>query len=153
VTGERGRGVLLYTLSAVLLLGGGLWFFRAAPPSGDDPQVDAWRNRAAALLPDVPLEVMADTIVMAGDISTERNASVDGGSYTLSMVCLGERGQVRVRLSTSGNDSGRAVRCAGKPASVSLSVALADHFFMLVSAETEGGTAVFRWRLDRGRGL
>ncbi len=130
MNGDRAKGALLYALSAVLLLGGGVWFFRAAPTTGDD-----------------------HTIVMAGDITTERSTNVGGGSYTLSMVCLGDGGHVRVRLSSIGDDSGRAVACTPDPASVTLNVALAADFFMLVSGETGGATAVFRWRLDRARGL
>jgi Family of unknown function (DUF6023) len=153
VNGDRARGALLYALSAVLLLGGGVWFFRAAPTTGDDPRVASWRRTAAQLLPDLPFQVTADTIVMAGDVTTERSTNVGGGSYTLSMVCLGDGGHVRVRLSSVGDDSGRAVACTPDPASVTLNVALAADFFMLVSGETGGATAVFRWRLDRARGL
>jgi hypothetical protein len=32
-------------------------------------------------------------------------------------------------------------------------VAVADEFFMRVSAENDEGGAVFRWRLERTRGL
>jgi hypothetical protein len=153
VIGERARGALLYSLSAVLLLAGGVWFFRAAPATGDDPRVSRWRRSAAQLLPDLPYQVTADTVVMAGDITTERTANVGGGSYTLSMICLGDGGHVRVRLSSVGDDSGRAVACTRDPAPVTLTVALAADFFMLLSGETGGATAVFRWRLDRARGL
>ena len=65
----------------------------------------------------------------------------------------GDRGDVRVRLSSSGYDSGRAVPCAESPQSVALTVAVAEKFFLRMSAETESGTAVFRWRLDRTRGF
>jgi Family of unknown function (DUF6023) len=153
VIGERARGTLLYALSIVLLLAGCVWFFRAAPTTGEDPRVASWRRTAAQLLPDLPFQVTADTIVMAGDITTERTTNVGGGSYTLSMICLGDGGHVRVRLSSVGDDSGRAVACTPNPASVTLSVALAADFFMLVSGETGGATAVFRWRLDRTHGL
>ena len=153
MSGERARGALLYALSVVLLLAGGLWFFRAAPATGDDPRVAGWQRSAAQLLPDQPFQVMADTIVMPGDITTERTTNVDGGSYRLSMICLGDGGHVRVRLSSAGDDSGRAVACVQDPASVTLTVALAADFFMRVSGETGGATTVFRWRLDRARGF
>jgi hypothetical protein len=152
--GERGRGALLYALFAVLLLAGGGWFVRTAPVTGGDPRVADWQQSAARLLPDLPLQVKSDTIVVAGDTTTERTTNVPGGSYSLSMVCLGDGGQVRVRLSANGDeDSGRGVPCTADPSTVTLTVALASDFFMLVTGETEGGTAVFRWRLDRARGF
>jgi hypothetical protein len=153
MSSERARGVLLCLLFAVLLGGGGLWYFQAAPDSTSDARVKTWRDSAANLLPDRPFQVRADTIVMPGDSRTERSEPVGGGSYTLSMICLGERGRIRVRLSTSGDDSGRGVPCAQTPAPVSLTVGLADDFFMEVSSETDGSIAVFRWRLDRTRGF
>jgi hypothetical protein len=153
VIGERGRGALLYALSATLLIAGGLWFFRAAPPSREDPRVAAWQQSAADRLPDLPLQVTAETLVLDGDRTTERTATVDGGSYTLSMICLGAGGQVRVSLSLAGDDSGRAVRCAEDPVSVTVTMAVAADFFLRVSGETDGNPAVFRWRLDRSRGL
>jgi Family of unknown function (DUF6023) len=152
--GERGRGALLYAVSAVLLLAGGGWFYRTAPVTGDDPRVLDWQQSAARLLPDQPLQVKADTIVVAGDMTTERSTAVQGGSYSLTMICLGDGGRVRVRLSAnSDGDSGRGVPCTADPSTVTLTVALASDFFMLVSGETQGGTAVFRWRLDRTRGF
>jgi hypothetical protein len=58
---------------------------------------------------------------------------------------------VRVRLSDTGVDSGRAVPCDRQdPQSVELTVGLADELFLAVSAETEG-PAVFRWRIIRAR--
>jgi Family of unknown function (DUF6023) len=153
VTSERFRGVLLYALSAVLLIGGGVWYFRSAPGDATDPRVAAWRDTAANLLPDRPLQVRADTIVLTGGAGAERNESVGGGSYTLSMVCLGEHGRVRVRLSASGDDTGRGVPCAQAPQPVSITVGLAEAFYMQVSPETDGAVAVFRWRLDRTRGF
>lgn len=151
---ERGRGPLLYLLAVVLLVGGGLWFVRSAPAGIADARVGAWRDNAANLLPDRPFQIRADTIVMAGDSRTERNVTVEtAGTYALSMVCVGERGQIRVRLSTTGNDSGRAVPCAEAPRQVKLMVALVAEFFMEASAETDGKIAVFRWRLDRARGF
>ena len=151
--GDRTRGALLYTLAAVVLLAGGVWFFRTAPETGLDPRVAEWQTTAERLLPDSPLQTMADTIVLTGDTSTEHNSPVDGGSYALSMICAGT-GQVRVRLSSSGrNDSGRVVRCSDAPSPERLRVALADEFFLSVSGEQDDGGAVFRWRLERTRGL
>jgi hypothetical protein len=151
VISERTRGVVLYSLTAVVLLAGGVWFVGTAPRTGLDPRVARWQQTAERLLPDLALQTMADTIVITGDVRTERNGPVDGGSYALSMVCAGT-GQVRVRLSSSGdNDSGRAVPCSDAPTPQQLRVALADEFFMSVSGEQDDGGAVFRWRLERTR--
>lgn len=150
---DRTRGVLLYSLAGVVLLGGGLWFFGAAPATGLDPRVAEWRETAERLLPDLPLQTMADTIVITGGISTERNTPVDGGPYALSMICAGT-GQVRVRLSSpGGNDSGQAVRCSEEPIPQRLRFSLADEFYMSVAGEQDEGDAVFRWRLERVRGF
>jgi len=130
-----------------------VWFLRSAPTAGTDRRVDAWRASAAGLLPDVPRQVTAETIRMDSGNSTERDTPVDGGSYRLTMVCLGQRGSVRVRLSPTDADSGRAVPCAESPRSVTLTVGLADDFIMHVSAETDRRTVVFRWRLDPARGF
>jgi hypothetical protein len=154
MSSERRRGVLLYALAGVLLFAGGLWFHRAAPAPREDPRVKGWRTAAARLLPDLPFQAAGGTVVLPGGTSTQRDEAVEGGPYALSMVCLAEGGSVRVRLSTSGEDSGRAVPCAAEsPESVSLTVGLADDFFMDISAETGAKTAVFRWRLDRVRGF
>jgi hypothetical protein len=143
---------MLYALTGVLLLGGGVWFLRAAPDTGADPRIAGWRETAERLLPDLPLQAMAETIVLTGELGTERSAPVDGGSYSLSMICAGT-GQVRVRLSSTGNDSGRAVQCGETPEVDRLRVAVADEFFMRLTAENDEGGAVFRWRLERARGL
>jgi hypothetical protein len=152
VTEDRTRGALLYSLAGAVLVGGGLWFLRAAPETGLDPRVAGWQETAERLLPDLPLQTMADTIVLTGDISTEHNSPVDGGSYLLSVVCAGT-GQVRVRLSSSGlNDSGRGVRCSDNPTAEQLTVGLAGEFYLSVSGEQNQGSAVFRWRLERTGG-
>ena len=150
--GERARGVMLYALTGVLLLGGGLWFVRPAPDTSADPRIAGWRETVERLLPDRPSQAMAETIVLNGKVGTERTTPVDGGSYSLSMICAGT-GQVRVQLSSTGNDSGRAVHCGEVPVADRLLVAVADEFFMRVSAENDDSGAVFRWRLERTRGL
>jgi hypothetical protein len=155
VTSARTRGAVLYALAAALLLGGAVWYVRSAPAAGTtaDPRVAVWQADASRLLPNLPLQVTADTIVMSGGTSTQRTEPVSGGSYALSMICLGDHGAVRVRLSVTGYDSGRAVPCAESPATVTLTVGLADEFLLQASAETDSDVAVFRWRLDRARGF
>jgi hypothetical protein len=155
VTGARARGVVLYALAAVLLLAGTLWYVAAAPP---DPPVStarlaSWQRAAGRMLPDRPLQVAAQTLVLGEGSATQRTEPVTGGSYTLSMICLGERGAVRVRLSATGYDSGRAVPCAESPTVVSVTVGLADQFLMRADGETSRGPAVFRWRLERAGGF
>ena len=151
---ERRRGWLLYALSAVLLLGGAVWYFRSAPTAGSaDPRVAGWRDAAARLLPDRPSQVRADTVVMTPSASTDRTESVRGGSYRLTMVCLGESGRIRVRLSSSGDDSGRGVLCSEAPTPVEITVGPVAEFFLRISAEIEGSVAVFRWRLDPANGF
>ena len=150
--GDRARGAMLHALTGVVLLAGGLWFFRSAPNTAADPRIAGWRATAEKALPDMPMQAMAETIVLTGELGTERTTPVDGGSYSLSMICAGT-GQVRVRLSSTGNDSGRAVQCGETPEVDRLRVAVADEFFMRLSAENDEGGAVFRWRLERTRGL
>jgi hypothetical protein len=132
-----------------VLIAGGVWFVRASPGAGVDPRMAAWRATAEELLPDAPL-AMSDTIVLSGDVPSEHRSPIDGGSYALSMLCAGT-GQVRVRVSTGNNDSGRAVPCSDAPSPETIRVALADQFYLQVSAEEDDGGAVFRWRLQRTR--
>jgi hypothetical protein len=151
VIAERTRGAVLYALTAVLLLGGGLWYVRAAPDVEIDPRIPAWRATAEERLPDRPLQEMSETVVLSGRLGTERSTPVNGGEYALSMICAGT-GKVRVKVSSSGNDSGRAVACSDAPAVDRVQVSLAEEFYISLSAEDDdGGGAVFRWRLDRAR--
>jgi hypothetical protein len=147
---DRVAGAAPYAFALVLLAAGVLWFVRAAPRTGEDPAVVAGRVTVERLLPDVALQAQAETVVLAAGQRTERNTSVQGGSYALALVCVGD-GQVRVRLSDSGDDSGRAVPCGtAEPQPVELTVGLANQLFMAVSAETQG-PAVVRWRATRTR--
>jgi len=150
VTQERAHGVTLYALALVLLAAGGFWFFRAAPDTGEADGIAAGRRVLEALMPDLPMQAGAETMVLAAGDRKQRNASVRGGSYAVALACVGH-GQVRVHLSTTSDDSGRAVRCAPeRPETIELTVGLAQAFYMVVSAETERA-AVFRWRLIRSR--
>lgn len=147
---DRAAGATLYALALLLLVAGGIWFVRAAPETGDDAIIVAGRATVERLLPDVQRQAEAETMVLAAGVRTERSTDLPGGSYALTMLCVGE-GQVRVRLSATGEDSGRAVPCArADPQPVELTVGLADDLFMAVSAETQG-PAVFRWRVTRTR--
>jgi hypothetical protein len=150
VNADRVAGAAPYALALVLLMAGGVWFVRAAPETGEDPAVAAGRATVERLLPDLPRQAEAETMVLGAEKRAERNTAVQGGSYTLAMLCVGD-GQVRVRLSDTGLDSGRAVPCDRRePQPVEITVGLADELFMAVSAETDG-PAVFRWRIIRAR--
>ena len=153
MTSHRRNGVLLYSLAAVLLVVGGLWFFRSAPQFGPDPRLAVWRATVLRVVPDLTPQVTSATVLVGAPApSSERLDGLESGSYTLTVACAGESvGRIRIRLSATGNDSGRAVQCADDPTPVTLTVALADTFVMLVSAETAGRPAVFRWRLSLTR--
>ncbi|WP_067509107.1 DUF6023 family protein [Actinoplanes sp. TFC3] len=142
---KRSRGAALYASALVLLVVGAVWFFRAAPRTGEDPLVAAGRTAVERIVPDTALQAGAETIVLAAGSTVERNTEVRGGSYVLLMACAG-RQQVRVRLSTTTVDSGKAVRCAAQPLTVTLDVALASQLFLAVTSE-DGESVVFRWRL------
>jgi hypothetical protein len=145
VTRERAHGLQLYVLAAVLLIGGIVWFFRAEPYVGADPRVLAWQATVIRELPDVQPQVSSDTLMIGSGAEREARTPVDGGSFTLTMVCAGI-GQVRVRLSSAAsNDTGRAVPCADAPSAVTLTVGLGTEFYLSMQAETS--EAVFRWRL------
>jgi hypothetical protein len=150
VRADRAAGAAPYALALVLLVAGGVWFVRAAPETGEDPAMVAARATAERLLPDLQRQTEAETMVLAASKRVERTTAVQGGSYALAMLCVGE-GQIRVRLSNTGLDSGRAVPCEREdPQPVELTVGLADDLFLAVSAETDG-PAVFRWRVVRAR--
>jgi hypothetical protein len=150
VSTDRAKGAALYAFALVLLVAGGVWFVRTAPQTGEDPAVVAGRATVERLLPDLPRQAEAETAVLSAGKRVERNTAVQGGSYALAMLCVGD-GQIRVRLSDTGLDSGRAVLCDRRePEPVELTVGLADELFMAMSAETDG-PAVFRWRVIRSR--
>jgi hypothetical protein len=112
--------------------------------------VTAARATAERLLPDRPRQAHAETIVLEPAGRTERTTPVTAGSYVVTLLCVGE-GQVRVRLSDTGEDSGRGVPCAREdPQPVELTVGLADALFLALSSETKG-PAVLRWRVTRAR--
>jgi len=141
---ERLRNLQPYVLAALVLVGGGVWFFGSAPYLGEDRRVKAWRATVTRDLPDVQPQIEADTVVLGRSADTEAAASVSAGSFTLAMICAGV-GQVRVRLSSTGNDTGRPVPCADEPQPVMLTVWLGTEFHLSMAAESEA--AVFRWRL------
>jgi hypothetical protein len=139
-------GALLYALGALLLVAGTLWWVRAAPPAGTDPRVKGWRTSVEQLLPDRADQLAAGTVVIRAGGTSEVTALTRPGRHYLYFLCAGE-GQVLIRLSSSGADSGRLVRCAERPDLQSLAVALADQFYLMVSGPGTT-TVVFRWQLN-----
>ena len=144
MTQDQARGLQLYALAVLVLIGGGVWFFRAAPNLGGDAQVQAWRATVTRELPDVQPQIDAGTVLVARGADSEATAQVPGGSFILTMICAGA-GHVRVRLSSTGNDTGLPIPCADQPQPVTLKVGLGTEFYMSMVAETD--RAVFRWRL------
>jgi hypothetical protein len=140
---ERARGLQLYAIAALVLIGGGVWFVRAEPRLGVDPRLAGWRETVTHALPDVQPQIDSDTVVLGTGSEQQATAPVPGGSFTLSMICAGS-GYVRVRVST-GNDTGLAVACATRPQLVTITVGLGPQFFL--SMESASRAAVFRWRL------
>ncbi len=143
------RGITLYALTAVLAAAGAAWFFASAPRMGEDPRTVAGRGALELVVPDVAGQIQAETVVLARGATAERNVPVSRGSYVLVVACTGAgEDQVRVRLSTTTVDSGRAVPCVEDPEPVELGTALGSMFFMSVVSEADGET-VLRWRLVR----
>jgi hypothetical protein len=107
VTRERAHGLQLYALAAVLLIGGIVWFFRTEPYVGADPRVLAWQATVIREVPDVQPQVGSGTLMIGSGAEREARAPVDGGSFTLTMVCAGI-GQVRGAAELGGQQRHRA---------------------------------------------
>jgi hypothetical protein len=133
-----------YALAALVLVAGGAWFFGSAPYLGEDQRVRAWKATVTRALPDVQPQVEAETVLLGTASDRQAAVPVTSGPFILTVICAGV-GQVRVRLSSTGDDTGRAVRCADEPQPVTMSVALGTQFYLSMTAETKA--AVFRWRL------
>ena len=141
----RTNGVVLYGLTAVLLVAGAVWWFSSAPAVYVDPQMAAWRSTVELKIPERSDQVDAQTNILGPSQSGSANGETSPGPYRLVLVC-GGRGQVRVRMSTSGDDSGRAVTCSDAPVPAELSVGLAGEYFVSFEAEVPQRVA-FRWQL------
>ncbi|AGL21350.1 hypothetical protein L083_7840 [Actinoplanes sp. N902-109] len=135
----------LYALAVLLLAAGAVWFVRSAPTPGEDQRVAAGRTTVERLLPDLAQQTGAETLVLKARARVERNTGVPTGSYALMLICAGS-GQVRLRLSATLVDSGRAVPCGAEPQPVVLDVSLGSMLFLAISSEA-GEEVVVRWRL------
>ncbi|HET6480449.1 MAG TPA: DUF6023 family protein [Actinoplanes sp.] len=152
MTGERGRGAVLYATAAVLVAAGATWWFLAAPPDQGTDQVALWRTATEELLPDTDLQVEAATTTMAANEERPYVTSVDTGEYLVSVVCRGgPDSYVRVSLSQTGSDSGLGVRCSEERRPDSFKVALADQLRLHVMVGDRGPVA-FRYTLQRATG-
>ncbi|GAA2644344.1 DUF6023 family protein [Paractinoplanes durhamensis] len=142
---DRVRGVVLYACAALLLAGGGVWWFRAAPRNEVDPRIERWRAEAQRLLPAADDQSTADTVPMAAGAERQMETAVDTGEYLVTVVCVGGTGsQVRVSLGEAGTDSGRGVNCGGELDN--FTVGTAGTLRMNVSVN-DVGPVIFRYSL------
>jgi hypothetical protein len=145
-TVNRTNGAVLYACTAAVLAAGATWWFASAPAAHVDEQMTAWRATVEASVPDRSDQVDAQTTLIGPEQVGTVGGEASPGPYRLLLVCAG-RGQVRVRLSTTGDDSGRAIPCSDAPVPVELAVGLADAYFLGYSAEVPNRVA-FRWQLS-----
>jgi hypothetical protein len=147
--GERTRGALLNACFVLVLVGGGVWWFRAAPHERVDPQIVKWQASAERMLPDADNQADADTITLAAGEDHEVVADVGNGSYRVSVICVGGTGTtVRISLGEVGGDSGRGLDCGGDHAPYSFPVGVVGRLRANVSVG-DSGPVVFRYSLVR----
>jgi hypothetical protein len=154
VTKERTRGLVLYSLAAVLLAGGTAWWLASAPDEvRPASQEQKWRQTAEELLPDVSDQEDADTLTLESGVEQQVSTSVAAGAYSISVVCVGGPGSTaRVALESSGlgtvGDSGLGLSCEQERSPESFTVQLDDGFRMTVTVGEDSGV-VFRYVLRR----
>ena len=147
MSSERVRGALLYTVFGLLLIGGAGWWLRAAPPTGEPPEIAAWRATVERKLPDAPGQADARTVVLPAGSEREELSNVANGSYLVSVICAGES-RVRITLSSVGNDSGRGLACGTDPTPFVFTSGVAGQFHLSVNV-ADAGPVVLRWTLLR----
>jgi hypothetical protein len=145
VQGRRTTGAVLYAVAAALLVVGALWWVRAAPDVGADPQVVTWRAAVQRLLPDRVDQLAAGTVTVRAEGAQEVEAATRPGRYFLFYLCAGQ-GQVRISSSSTGSAAGTSVDCTDPPQVQSLTIGLADRFSLSIMAASPS-TVVFRWQL------
>jgi hypothetical protein len=138
-------GVVLCAVAVLLVVAGAAWWVRAAPAVEPRSQVSAWRASAERLLPDRFEQVAAGTVVIRANGASEVEGETRPGRHYLYFLCAGH-GQVLIRLSSGGPESGRMVECEDPPVVQTLAVSLADRFILQISGGV-GSTVVFRWLL------
>jgi uncharacterized protein DUF6023 len=150
--GERARGVALYACAALVLIGGGVWWFGTAPRAEVDPQIEEWRTSAERLLPDIDQQEEARTVALRANSDREMTANVSNGEYLVTVLCVGgAQSQVRVSLGDAGTDTGRGIPCGDDRQSADFTVGTAGQFRMNVSVN-DAGPVVFRYSLLRQAG-
>jgi hypothetical protein len=151
MSGERGRGVVLHALAALIVIVGVGWWWRAAPRQVVDDRLVAWRHSAEQLLPDVGDQELANTLALNGGAGHDEVVDVEQGNFLISVVCAGDDGS-RVRVSLGAiNDSGRGLRCSGARTPETFSLILFDELRLRVAVESPG-PVVFRYALQRSNG-
>jgi hypothetical protein len=147
VSAERGRGAVLNLLTALILISGAAWWWRAAPREPADDRLLGWRLTAEQLLPESAEQQVASTLALADGDGHVEVAEVDGGEFLVSVVCAGDDGS-RIRVSLGVQETGRGMRCSGSRTPEVFSVGLAKELKLRVSVE-EAGPVVFRYTLQR----
>ncbi|MBW6432859.1 hypothetical protein KZ829_03770 [Actinoplanes hulinensis] len=150
MSSERGRGVVLHALAALILVIGLVWWWRAAPDGAGDGRLAHWRLTAEQLLPDIGEQEVANTLVLEPGTGYDEIVEVERGDFLVSVVCAGDDG-ARVRVSLGGTDSGRGLRCSGARTPDIFSVGLTRQLRMHVSVDASG-PVVFRYALQRSSG-
>jgi hypothetical protein len=117
----------------VLLVGGGVWWVRAAPRPVVDPAVAQWTTTAERLLPEPDDAEADDTIELGAGVDREVSVQLEDGSHHIEVVCVGGvNSLVRVSLG-SYNDSGRGMGCTGGQQRMSFDVGVAGGLRMNLS--------------------
>nr|GID82941.1 hypothetical protein Ade03nite_18650 [Actinoplanes derwentensis] len=142
--------MVLYALTAVSMVIGLMWWWRAAPRQAVDDRLTRWRFTAEQLLPDGGDHERASTIPLDAGTQHEEAVAVDRGNFQVSVVCAGDNGS-RVRVSLGIGDSGRGLRCSGSRTPEVFSVGLAHELHLTVTVESTT-PIVFRYTLQRANG-
>ncbi|WP_285557690.1 DUF6023 family protein [Actinoplanes regularis] len=145
---ERGRGVILQGLAALLLVLGGAWWWRAAPRDDSDPRLLAWRLTAEQLLPESGDQELADTVVLPAEGDYEKVADLDSGVFQVAVVCAGPDNS-RVRISFGDDESGRGLPCSGERTPEVFSVGVGTQLRLRIAADDQG-PVIFRYAVQRG---
>jgi Family of unknown function (DUF6023) len=147
VSSERGRGIVLHALAALVCVVGVGWWWRAAPRAAVDERLVDWRHSAEQLLPDIGDQEFANTLALDGGVGHEEVVDVEPGDFQISVVCAGDDGS-RVRVSLGAGDSGRGMRCFGSRTPEIFSVGLFEELHLRVAVESPG-PVVFRYAIER----
>ncbi|WP_430781344.1 DUF6023 family protein [Actinoplanes sp. G11-F43] len=150
MTGERGRGLLLYALATSIMMIGLVWWWRAAPRQVVDERMLGWRRTAEQLLPDIGDQERVNTVALSAESPHEESVEVARGEFLVSVVCAGDSGS-RIRVSFGVSDSGRGVRCSGSRTPEVFRVGLARELHLAVTVESSG-PVIFRYALQRSNG-